>query len=173
MREGPKPIPISLTASEVLMGAQAGLQRVVQGKLKDGRNDKTGHMDTKVGYWGADIEGALGEMAAARCCNVYWQGKGKLPGPGEKSELDIGGVYNVRWTRHANGRLMIFKKDIEEHPQVPYILVTGGLGEYQVCGWVRAADAERPIWWQDPGNQGRHAYFVDNKMLNPMGEIFP
>ena len=139
------------------IAAQVGIQRQIQ-NLKTGAVPAYGAGSKN--DWQLHVEGALGEMALAKCLGVYWDGKGKMRAP------DVG-EGDVRTRSNHSYDLIIHDRDDDDR----YIyLLTGGNGQYIFHGGIYARDAKQKRYWKDPAG-GRPAYFVPQAHLqNPSTE---
>jgi len=108
--------------------------------------------------WGVHIEGALGEMAAAKALNIYWDGSVNT-----FKAHDLVGIQ-VR-TRSRNDYELIVRPSDDD--DAAWVLVTGKHGTYNVRGWIRGKDAKREEWLQTHG-QRPPAYFVPHAALLPI-----
>jgi hypothetical protein len=144
---------ITLTPSEIMMGALAGLMRHVQ-NISNRTADAYGY--TGDNPWQIDIEGCLGEMAVAKFLDVYWVGKG------QKYLPDVG-PYQVRTARHHSYDLLLHPRDDDERI---FWLVTGMDGHYSIRGWLRAKDGKTDEFWKEKAQNGRPCFFVPASRLN-------
>lgn len=120
---------VSLSMTEILHAANAGIYRVVE-NIKLGRANS--HKLQPGNEWQIHIEGALAECALAKFLNVYWEGKGTFNG------VDVGNV-DARSTKYENGSLIIHPSDDDARR---YYLLTGSDGDYLVRGWILGRDAK-------------------------------
>lgn len=147
---------VTLTQYDLTCGAMVGVLRTIYAIFK-GLNHAYGAdpRDT----WKMAIEGALGELAVARYYGIPWRPKIGQPTPG-----DVGG-YEVRTVSIMNHRLILHPEDPDE---APAIHVVGLLGNYRLVGWVYCKQGKNDDYWEDPQGTERWAYFVPNKILQPM-----
>jgi hypothetical protein len=143
---------VTLTGYEMAMASDAGRLRNISA-IKDGRKSKI-----EGGEWQAHIEGAAGEVAAAKCMNVFWGGSVNTFGTGwevrtrSKHEYDL-----IVRDSDPDGRVMI--------------LVTGKSPNFRVQGWIKTEEAKRAEFLQNYGGYGR-AYFVPKSRLNLMEDLY-
>lgn len=106
-----------------------------------------------------NINGAAGEMAAAKCLGAYWP-----PSIDTFHTLaDIPPDWEVR-TRSGRWDDLCITPSDDDAARV--ILVTGKLPDYQIHGWIRAGDGKQDQWL---GRSGRgQVYYVPASFLHPM-----
>lgn len=148
------PVVITLTPSELIHAATAGVHRQVQ-NLKLGRRDRYGAGPDDA--WRIHIGGASAECAVAKFLGVYWDGMGAL---GDLHALDVRGVQ-VRWAMKPTHRLIVHEADADA---LPFVLVTGDGFQMTLQGWIQGAGAKRPQFVDDPVG-GRPAFFVPQDEL--------
>lgn len=146
-------VEVVLEMADLLTGGSIGIMRQIE-NIKNDLKHKHGY--TANNNWQLHIDGALAEMALAKHLNVFYS-KGFIRGG------DVGD-WEVRSTRHANGRLLIHQDD---KPDKFYWLLTGTEHKWRIHGGMKAADAMKDCYWDDPTG-GRPAYFVPQRDL-----VFP
>ena len=139
---------VTLTMSEVLMAATIGVMRQISA-LKRKLPDR--HGCTKDVGWQVHIEGACGELAAAKAMGKFWDG-----GINTFKASDIGESIQVR-TRSRHDFDLIVRSDDSDTDW--FVLVTGVCPEYEVRGGIRGADAKMPEYLNTFGGR-EPAYFV-------------
>lgn len=149
---------ITLTWLEVVQAATVGLMRRIKNQQLEtpGANG----IPAEAPVWDVDIEGACGELAAARALGLYWSGAAgvaKLP--------DVGGSVEVRTA--AQGRLILRPDDPDDRR---FVLVIGRVPTFDVCGWIYAGDGKRPEYAKAP-NGRPPAWFVPRSRLRPITEL--
>jgi hypothetical protein len=152
---------VDLTWSEVMQAAIAGAMRQVCNMRDKRRNAQTlpGEHDS----WGIHIEGCCGELAVAKCLNLFWTGShGKLGLP------DVGRGLQVRLALRDHYSLIIRDTD-DDNALV--VLVVGRAPSYRVVGWYRCGDGKRREWWKIAVVGRDPAYFVPQSELRPMQEL--
>lgn len=150
---------IVLTPSELQVAASVGVARHVQA-LREGRPDRHGARADD--GWSLHIEGAAGEMAAARAMGRYWD----APVGTFKHGGDVGAIQ-VR-TRSQHLYELIVRRD--DRSEDTFVLVTGRAPRYRVHGWITGADAKRPEWLQAHGGRPP-AYFVPHNALRSLADL--
>lgn len=146
---------ITLTSYEVGAGVRVGGLRHYQSVLR-GIPDKS--ESGNAGGWSYDIEGALGEIAAAKALNLYWSGSVNSFG-----ECDLGGIQ-IRTRSKAYYDLLVRPRDDEN---CIWVLVTGSAGTYDVVGWINGTEAKQEQWLKTP-NDREPAYFIPKSALKPI-----
>lgn len=146
---------ITLTWQEVGQGAWTGIQRQMHA-LKDGRANVFGFDGDD---WGIHIEGACGEIAAAKAMNRYWSASVNT----FKNGGDVGQIQ-VRTRSRADYDLLI--RDNDRDGDV-FVLVTGKIPNFCVRGWIVGLDGKKDVWRK--GHGGRPpAWFVPQSALQPI-----
>lgn len=156
MRDG---VRVTLTPGEMYAGALVGIVRQANA-LRDNLHNK--YNDPNADHnWSIHIEGACGELAAAKVLNVYWS-----PTQGTFRDCpDIGGAFEVR-TRSQHWHDLIVRPD--DRDDLPYVLVTGLTPYFVVRGWILGRDAKRDEWWKRPGGVLDYAWFVPQEALREL-----
>jgi hypothetical protein len=158
---------VTLSPSEYLVASTVGAMRRVA-SLRSGHAERHG---LKSGAWDANIEGACGEMAAAKALGRYWDGainsfkREDIP---EMKELGLCGLQVRTMGRH-NYDLLVRPGDSDTDK---FILVTGACPEFVVRGWILGGDAKQEQWLAAHGGRSP-AYFVPQSALRPISELFP
>lgn len=152
-------ITVTLTESEVMQGALIGMQRHHYNLFHGGARQTHGADPALM--WQRQIEGALAEKAAAKVLDRYWSGDVT------DYEADDVGVYQVRYTRHPAGRLLVHEKD---HDDRPYILITGDERTFTLHGWLWGSEAKQQQWWDSP-QPNRPAFCVPRSALHAIEQL--
>ncbi len=157
---------INLTTTQMYLAAQiATIRRIraICGKRKaahdlpDGKEDE--FLAAKA-QWQNDIEGAMGECAAAIYFNKFWDGGGFWPESG-----DIGRI-EIRTTSLPSNRLILYPNDTDYGR---FVSVVGMNGRYTLRGWIFGHEGKIDKFWEAP--RGRFAWWVDNNILRSMSEF--
>jgi len=112
-----------------------------------------------------DIIAARGEMAVAKGLNLFWSGT-----VGNYGAVDVGGLVEVR-TRSKDWHALILHPDDKD--DTPYVLVDASKPPvFRLVGWMFGKEGKDKRFWSDPSKQNRPAFFINQKDLRPMGEIF-
>lgn len=101
-----------------------------------------------------DASGA--EMAVGRYEGAYW-----YAGINTFDWPDVYPDIEVRQTDDPNGSLIIRPGSDRSRN---YYLVRGTMPNYDIVGWINAAEGMNPKWLRDPGDHGP-AYFVPASAL--------
>jgi hypothetical protein len=152
-------VRILLTWAEVVVAAQVGCMRNIQ-SLRANRPPGNGlGVDNT---WTVNIEGAAGEMAAAKHLGVFWSGAiGDL-------KADDAGPYQVKTnTSRKFDDLILRHTDADDRY---YLLVLSFLPEFELCGWIYGKDGKQAKWLRD-GTPGRTAFFVPRAALHPLHSL--
>lgn len=149
---------ITLTKGEMFLAAQNGTLRVIESIIK-GLQDRHGFDGPG---WDINVEGAAGEIAAAKALGTYWGGTVNT----FKSMGDVGDL-EVR-TRSKDYYELIVREG--DNSNAIFILVTGQSPNYNVVGWIKASDAKQKRWRKTHGGRPP-AYFVPHENLRPLEEL--
>lgn len=149
---------IRLTASEMMLAAQAGIMRTVENVINGA---KSAHGADADGIdWTISIEGCIAEWVASRIIDSHWYGKGQMRGE------DVGG-YQVRSTAYENGCLILHEEDKDD---APYILLIGKAQVWKgAMGWMYGRDGKDKKYWRS--DVRKPAFFVPVKALQPMDTL--
>lgn len=139
------PVKVTLTVAEARMAAAVGVERRIQSVLA-GDKQRHGATDT----WTLNIDGALGELAAAKALGIFWPASVNT----YHTTGDLGPGLEVRTAGKPDYGLVIRDAD----PEGKYILVTGEMPVYLVHGWAFRSDV-KPEHRRELGN-GRPAPFI-------------
>ena len=139
---------ITLDWAEAMRAVQVGGGRVLRRRM-NGWQDTFRDPNDYEG-WSKEIEGAAAEQAFAKAVDRYWH-----PAMGGDDGTDVAGCQ-VRWTRHDNGHLLVYR-----HDEAPCVLVTGSMPNYWVRGWIMPMDAQRDEFARDTN------WWVPISALNP------
>lgn len=149
---------IVLSDAEMTMAANVGVMRRISSIKQKLKNIIK---LTEYEKWGIDICGAFGEMAVAKALGLYWEG-----GVDTFKAPDIG-QFQVRSSRHTNGRLIVRDND---HDDDIFILVVGKAPSFEIVGWIKGKDAKTDAYLDNP-NELRPAWFVPQEALHPISEL--
>lgn len=145
---------IELTWAEVLLAATTGMHRHVSA-LRRKLPDKNGHDGAG---WNLHIEGACGEMAAAKALGMFWSGSINT----FKDGGDIGRSIQVRTRSRLDYDLIVRPDDPLD---AVFILVLGMAPKFDVAGWILGGAARREEWLASHGGRPE-AWFVPRGALN-------
>jgi hypothetical protein len=150
---------VDLETYEENMAAFVGVRRHISWKRK-GLAHRNG-MDEENG-WRANIEGACGELAAAKFLNVYWDGSVDT----FQTQSDLRGHVEVKTRTSHNRDLIVRSNELEDKPDEIYIHVTGTAPNFKIRGWIKAKDVPAdPSWWRTYDDRPK-AWFVPTEALN-------
>lgn len=156
---GEAPI-IPLSVSELLVVAQAGVQRYVRGR-KLGRRAAYGELNPEEAI-GRDTVGMIGEYAFAKHLNVTWTPTGDL----DREVGDIAG-WHVRTTHRLDGHLLAHDRD-DDAGRFVLVLYDMAQNRCVIAGWILGAAAKQTRWWGTiPMRQ--LCYCVPQTALQPIG----
>lgn len=148
------PTAITLEWFEAQLAASVGVARQLSA-LRQGLGNRFGYRGAG---WDIHVEGAGGEMAAAKALGLYWSGSVdtfKLP--------DVG-TLQIRTRSRDNYDLIVRPGDADDEA---FLLVTGSMPSYLVHGWMLGADAKREEWLKTYAAR-TPAYFVPQSALHPL-----
>ena len=111
-----------------------------------------------------EIESACAENAAAIVISHNWPGDWWS----KEKTIDIPPDIEVRWTRYSTGHLFLYPKD---DPDLRYILVTGQLPRYEVCGWQWGSEGKHERYWGKFDPDRPECYMVPQSDLLPLSEL--
>jgi len=115
--------------------------------------------------WSNDINAAAAEMAVARLAGRYWDGNVAMTTERERRRPDILPDIEVKSTDKETNRLIVHRRTDD---RLVCVLAIGKIPTFRVVGWIRAKDAKREDWWEDPSGKNRWAFFVAHADLNPL-----
>ena len=144
--------------------AQVGVTRYVLWR-SDGLQHRNG-MSEEDG-WRANIEGACGEMAAAKFLGVYWNGSINTYRKGG----DLGANIEVKTRSRHDYDLLVRTYDVAK-PKV-YVLVTGNAPDFRVRGWIVLDGPQdcKDEWLKTYANRPE-AWFIPVSALSQDWDLF-
>lgn len=148
-----EPVTVTLSLSETHAAISVGALRQIEA-IRQARPDR--HGAKAEDGWSLHIEGAAGEMAAAKALGRYWD----MPVNTYKQGGDVGDLQVRTRSRH-DYELIVRDGDRDGDT---FILVTGRIPRFQVHGYIRGRDAKRPEWARNHGGRAS-AYFVPQAAL--------
>lgn len=146
---------VTLTSQEVGSGVRIGGLRQYFA-LQQNKKDAYGY-DGENG-WQLNIEGALGEIAAAKFLNIYWDGS--------VNTWKANDLKDIQVRTRSKDYYDLIVRDNDSNDSI-YILVIGKNGVYNVIGWINGKDAKKQEWKKTHGDRPA-AYFVPQNKLNDM-----
>jgi hypothetical protein len=132
-----------LTDEQMLKSGAVGLIRQIQSYAGVSR-----YIDPIPTRWGNAIIGAMAEFAWANCIKQPWTGQKQY------AEPDVGTQWEVRYTQHTNGVLIINQDDMDKK-NFRYVLAVGGPRDFSFPGW---------IWLREAPERGVHRKPSDGKL---------
>jgi hypothetical protein len=97
-----------------------------------------------------------GTTPVAKYLGVYWGGAFGQGG------VDIEPNIDVKYTKHEQGRLLV-RPDAKD--DVKFVLVRGGMPNYELIGWIMGAEAKNPEWLDKPDWRRPEIYCVPEESL--------
>lgn len=159
---------VTLTFDEMRHGAAVGCERNISSLERGAKHRWNCPQDTD--FWRQDIEGACGELAAAKALGVPWCGE-------FIREYDIGGVdacgewhpyYQVRTnTSRTHDDLILHPEDKDADV---FIAVGGRAPHFELRGFILGATGKQECWWRE-GQKDRFAYFYPRERFLPMADL--
>lgn len=149
-------VEVSLSPVEMQHAAMVGALRQIE-SIRLRLRDQFGADPDNA--WSIHIEGAAGEMAAAKALGRYWT----MPVNTFKDGGDVGPLQIRTRPRHYN-ELIVRPGDRDTDT---FILVTGRAPQFRVHGYITGGQAKRRCWLHDYGGRPP-AYFVPQSALHPL-----
>lgn len=128
-------LEVTLTREELLIAANAGAVRRIEGILRK-RRDYFQQGDR----WERDIVGAMAEMAVAKGRGSYWTGLGD-----HTVAADVGTRAQVRSSTRRDASLTIYPPDDDSQA---FVLVTCEIPVFRIVGWVWGREAKQEKFWR-------------------------
>lgn len=150
-------IEVTLTFAELLVGATIGINRHIRAIVRK-QPDAYGATALDNG-WQRHIEGACGELAAAKVKNLYWSASIDT----FKNGGDVGNVQ-VRTRSRLEYDLIVREDDRDEDT---FVLVTGQAPSYLVHGMILGREAKKEEFKETYGGRPA-AYFVPKDRLEAL-----
>ncbi len=152
---------ITLNLHEMAIAAQVGARRQIEARSKKLR-DKHGFSGDD--SWMVHIEGACGELCAAKAIGRAWE----YPIGTFKKGGDVGRIQ-VRTRSNVDWDLNVRKDDRDEDI---FVLVVGVAPTFNVVGWLHGGDCKRVGWWGTYDHRPE-CWWVKQSFLKPIEEITP
>jgi hypothetical protein len=153
----PVALKVTLTEAEIEQALACGQKRIEQAE-RHAMQDRLSEYSLR-----SHRLGALGERAYAKWIGVPW--RCGMRGFGGKP--DVAGAQ-IRAIARPDQRLVVHTND---PGKVPVVLVTThGRPVFEIRGWIRAADAQKEEWLDDPGSK-RLSFFVPQRELRDPAEL--
>ena len=151
---------VKLGYSELLIGAIVGCLRHIEALVR-GRKDQDGFEGDG---WGAHIEGALGEMAAAKAVNRYWDAPVNTFKDPARGDV---GPYEVRRRSRQDWDVLIRRRDADAKI---HIAVFGCAPHFRVAGWLFGFEAKQDKWLK-PHGERTPAWFMPQSELRSLDTL--
>ncbi len=138
---------VELTRSELIVGAQVGMMRNAEARLRNSRPRFSEKVPGEL--WGFHIEGACAELAFCKLLGIRWdRSVDTFHVP------DIPGYrIDVRWSQRSDAKVRPDDNGV-------YIVKMGGMSpRFTYQGWIYSEHAKVAKWKKDFG-RGNPAYFV-------------
>ena len=123
---------------------------------KDLHSDHSSRYDTSLSYF--DYVSQVAHSYAAEWAVADFLGITYEPDFTKyKERADVGSQFEVKWTKHAEGQLIIYETD--RNTDIA-ILITGHSPTFRIAGWIPIAVAKKqrykhrsqPTWWVTQAN---------------------
>ena len=164
-----RPIHVELGPISLAIARRAALRRQEENRAA---NQKDGRV--MLDPLKPDIQGAIGEMAAACAFQLPWTGKFKPHAEWitwrTQDGADIGDSIEVRATACSTGSLILHDSDKDNSPYVLVKLVNDDTEAY-IYGWLTAKEGRKGRVQEDRGH-GRPCYYVGVSHLHRL-DILP
>lgn len=136
-------VVIEITPDELSMVAHVAGRRKVASDYRRacGRESRRPEHYQEDRTWDQEIGAGCAEVAVAKHYDKYWKGAEFNGSAG----TDVG-KWQVRWTPHMDGKLLIYKEDKDD--QI-FILVVGKPPRPTIVGWLFAKDAKLEEHWRN------------------------
>jgi hypothetical protein len=154
-------VPVTLTKREMSMGADCGIMRNIA-SMADGLHPANGFDEERDDAWNIHIEGACGEIAAAKVMGRFWS-----PTVNIFKAPDIGKTIQVRTRSRHSYELYVRPGDNPDHC---FVLVTGRAPDFRVRGYLMAFDARNDAWLKNHGGRPP-AWFVPHCALHDIAPL--
>ena len=148
---------VTLSSADLTRAASVGAARHIAA-LARGLRDKHGALADAA--WQVHIEGACGELAAAKALGVEWTGTINTFKRGD----DVPGGWQIRTRSRPEYELIVRPDDPDD---ALFLLVLGVAPHYDVKGWISGREAKRTEWSRSHGNRPA-AFFVPHAALTPL-----
>jgi hypothetical protein len=159
-------IEVRLTPSELLIGAQVAVMRRIKSISRGGTEKHGLNRDP----WDANINGALGEIAAAKALGRYWDASVDVFGRADLPANELFGLDGIQIRTMGKGYFDLLVRPSDTDSDV-FILVTSEQSPvFLVHGWTTGAEAKQQRWLDAKGGRVA-AYFVPQSHLKPICDL--
>lgn len=152
---------------------EVGLRRYTEAEAQQ-RKDRLNNPSP-----GDHVLGAVGELAfCVHTCTAWPKTVNTFRQP--DATMEDRTKVEIRSTRYGSKLPLKVRDDDPDDWMVAGVAVEehrvgiGVTGRCEIIGWTLAGEAKQEIWFRDPGNRGRPAYFVPIERLRPVpGRVPP
>lgn len=153
-------IRVSLTWREIDAAAQVGVRQVVRA-MSRGMRHRDGFTAVERPIWDAQITGFIAECAVAKAFGIPFE-----PDLTNFTRRPDVGEWEVRATRHLDGRLAVWPKDADDRR---FLLVVVHEPTCDLIGWAYGDEAKRLGSWRRYGDSG--CWYLDRHNLNHLDAV--
>ena len=154
-----KPITVELMPYELDLAKYIGTKRYEEA-IRQGKKDCHGFKGDGLSI---HINGASGELAFAKCLNLYYSGSVNT----FKEGGDVGEIQ-IRTRSRDDYDLIVRRHDRDNDI---FVLVIGGDCTFNIYGYILGKDAKRQEFYQTYGNRPG-AFFVPKERLNSIIDLY-
>jgi len=132
-----------------------------EGQKKPNDNEQRSGPD--IDPWN-EVESACAEYSVSFKTHRHWLADFSS----KKKTVDIAPDIEVRFTKYANGHLLIYDEDLDD---CRYVLVTGALPEYSIRGWLLGKDCKLVEYYAPLTPDRPPVFKVPQSALRPIEEL--
>jgi hypothetical protein len=111
-----------------------------------------------------EVDSIGAEIATANVLGITW--KDNENALVDREQGDLGDKIDVRFTKHINGRLLLHKRDFDDHL---YFLTVGEFPRYEIIGYITGKRGKSIGEWKEL-QRGRPCYVIDQHQLKSFNE---
>ena len=152
---------MKVSYADMLTALHCAIERI---KNVNGRPDHQSRYDKNLSFF--DYVCQLAESICAEIVVARYLGyKDFVPTIDTfKDEADVGSKFEVKWTKYANGAMIIYENDRNSDIA---ILVTGKSPHYEIRGWLPVSIAKNKPWRR----QDQPTFWVEQYNLHPIENL--